>query len=542
MSLEELYHSALRGVDELRGFELLASLSRLHRLQGSDEIVVAAEHVAQLFDELGIEYRFENLQGPLGLHEYWGFWEPRGWVLSHASLEARGSGRWRTIVSSEETPIVAIAGSPPGSAEGVLRLGEAPIAAVNGFSQALYYSMLEEGVAAVVAFHLGPGIRYWGLYPPHFLSPPSVPAISVPGRDALSLVGEKVRVSVESSYNTLSKTPILRAQIGEGNAAITLVSHICHPRPGSHDNASGVAVLVETLASLTRFAKDFTEKGVRVEALIVPEWTGTAAAHIYELLVPAQILGGLSVDMVAARLSETSGILRLVRSPPPLLNVLDPVLDTVLSLKDRENYGSSTPYEPGSDHDILLSLGAPASMLNEWPDRFYHTNLDTPDHISVNRLKSISSSLAASILYTVKKPVEALVEKLRNSTYPQAIDDSTEYGKLIGYGLEYGSARLKRILRGEEPPAPSWPRDLEVKKRLPTQGYLYLSGYKELAKEFTKNRKRYEAFLIYSIVASGTESTSIAEKFLRIMGIDVSDREKSIARKFIEGEISLRTG
>ena len=537
MGLEDLFGAALKRVDPLRGFELLASLSRLHRVQGSEEIVVAVEHVAHALDELGIEYRYENLRGPLGLHEYWGFWEPRGWTLNNASLEVWENSRWREVISTDETPLVAIAGSPPGSAEGVLRFREPPVLATDSFNQAKYYMLEEQGAEAIVAFHLGPGIRYWGLYPPHFRSPPTTLAISVPGSIALGLVGKKIRVSVDASYDALSNTPILRARIGSGSASIVLVAHICHPRPGSHDNASGVAVLFEALAALSTFTNRVENAGLRIEAFFVPEWTGTATAHIHGLLDTSTIIAGLSVDMVAANLGETGGALRIVRSPPPMLNIVDPVLDLVLSEKDGDNYASVTRYEPGSDHDVLLSLGAPASMLNEWPDKYYHTSLDTPDHISVQRIRAIAAAIASSLLYITDKQLSTLIDGLRDASYPYRAERVEEQRELLKQGIEYTYARVNALIKGEEPPSPPWSINIEVRRRMPTLGYLYLSGYKDLATRLSEKRKLYESFLVYAAIGAATKSTELASKFLEANGLQLGEDEKEAARAFLEGRV-----
>ncbi|BEP17669.1 hypothetical protein PYJP_10210 [Pyrofollis japonicus] len=534
MNLGQLFTAVARSVDELRGYELLASLSRFHRLQGSDELVIAAEHVAQLFDELGIEYRFESLQGPLGLHEYWGFWEPRGWRLESATIEARGeNGEWHEVLSNLDTPLIAMAGSPPGEEEGILRFEEGNIRLVRKFNTVEYYEADEEGVNAVIGLHKGPGIRYWGLFPPHFRDPPRTLAASINYEQALLLVGKKVRIRIDSSYDVLSKTPILRASIGDGAASIVLVAHICHPRPGSHDNASGVAVLVEALAALQHYSEKLSNAGIRVEAFFVPEWTGLAAADIHGILNTEEALLGLSVDMVAANLAITGGRLRLVASPPPLINPFDIVLDEVLGRVDAENYGGIVPYEPGSDHDILVSLGVPGSMLNEWPDAYYHTSLDTPDHVSVTRIKKISAAIASSIILFTEK-IRDIGSLVKRSIAPYY---STVEEGLLSEFEKYAVQRLKKLLRGSAA-EPQWNNDITVVKRgAPTLAYLYLSGEKSLAKRLANNRDMYEAMLRLGVLASGVSSLEVAVKILQSIGLRLDEEVVGVVRKHLAGEL-----
>ena len=398
-SLHAILEEARRRVDPLRGFELAATLSRLHRVQGGDDIVVAVEHVAQLLDELGIEHRVELLRGPLGLHEHWGLMEPRGWRLKSAVVEVRRAEGWRRIVSSEETPLAAVAGTPAGTVEARAspHPEEGTVYVTRRFSRIAYYDAVEKGVEAVAAYHEGPGIRYYGLYPPLALPQPETPAVSIPLPEALKAVEEraKLRIEVEAELHTLPPTPILYAWTGSGPAEALMIAHICHPRPGSHDNASGVATAVEALTALNSMGSRLEEHGLKVSLLLAPEWTGTVAAAQQGIINPDNIVSTVSVDMVSANLTITGGTLKIVRGPPPLLNPLDPILDTALREAGVDGYSGPTAYEMGSDHDVTLGLTVPSTMLNEWPDRYYHTSLDTPDHLSVERLAATAAALAA---------------------------------------------------------------------------------------------------------------------------------------------------
>jgi hypothetical protein len=60
------------------------------------------------------------------------------------------------------------------------------------------------------------------------------------------------------------------------------------------------------------------------------------------------------------------------------------------------------PFGGGSDHYILSdpTVGVPTPMLNQWPDRFYHTSEDTLDKVDPSMLARIGS-LAAAFAYAV---------------------------------------------------------------------------------------------------------------------------------------------
>ncbi len=52
----------------------------------------------------------------------------------------------------------------------------------------------------------------------------------------------------------------------------------------------------------------------------------------------------------------------------------------------------------GSDHEVYSegSFGIPAIYLNDWPDRYIHTNFDTPAHIDPTKLRRAGFIAAAS--------------------------------------------------------------------------------------------------------------------------------------------------
>ena len=94
-------------------------------------------------------------------------------------------------------------------------------------------------------------------------------------RKALELNRERIRVRVDAEYHTFPETPVLLARVGnEGDPVVLLVAHLCHPRPGAHDNASGVAALIEIMAALKAMKERLKENGISVIGVAAPEWTG----------------------------------------------------------------------------------------------------------------------------------------------------------------------------------------------------------------------------------------------------------------------------
>ncbi len=523
----------LRHVDGLRVLELVSQLSLLHRVQGSDELEAAADLLATALGEAGVEVRVERLRGPLGLWEHWGFWEPRGWRLYSATIEVEEGGSWKTVASTAETPLVAVVHSPGGDATGEAGYGKGKILVVDDLSWERYYRLVEEQQPeAVVAFHRGPGVRYWGLYPPFFEPPPTVPAASLPAEKALGLVGRKARVRVEAEYHTAPATPIVVAEAGEpGAPTVILAAHLCHPRPGAHDNASGVAVLAAAMEALAGV------KGLRVVAVFAPEWTGTAAATVHAGVEPGEALAALSVDMVGADLAATGGSRRLISSPPPLVNPLDAPLYAALRSLDTWLH---LPYERGSDHDVLLAAGAPASMLNEWPDHYYHTSLDTPNNLSPTALRATAAAIAAAAKLLAASPRRAaeaslllarsLLEREAALTMTSAAAEAT--GKLTSHARAYIEARL----RGD--PGHPWSTDLEPAVNPPvTRLYLYKRRRETWKKLTTLNDTERRRVTTLAYLAAYTRSTEIASVYTEATtGEKPTEKQLALALEILDAE------
>ena len=66
-----------------------------------------------------------------------------------------------------------------------------------------------------------------------------------------------------------------------------------------------------------------------------------------------------------------------------------------------------SPYSMGSDHDVYQdsSFKIPAIYLNDWPDRYIHTNFDTAANIDPTKLKRAAFIGAASGYYLAGRKV-----------------------------------------------------------------------------------------------------------------------------------------
>lgn len=212
-----------------------------------------------------------------------------------------------------------------------------------------------------------------------------------------------LRGKVKASFNPGEFTNVSALIEGEEEGEILLIAHLCHPRRSANDNASGVAAAMEAITALKKLIEEGKLRKPRrnIRLLLVPEMLGTYAYLAANEGRLREILAGLNLDMVGQK-QEICGGVFLVEMPPRALgsstgDLLQVILEE--SFAEGENVGGSLsyplfrwgimPFSGGSDHYILSdpSVGIPCPMLIQWPDRYYHTALDTPDKIDPVMLK-----------------------------------------------------------------------------------------------------------------------------------------------------------
>ncbi len=202
---------------------------------------------------------------------------------------------------------------------------------------------------------------------------------------------------------------------------ILIIAHLCHPKPSAGDNASGVAVALET----HRVIAHLVEKGILpqprygIRFMLVPEMTGTFAYLSREPGLSRRLLFGLNLDMVGQD-QETTGATLCIESPPLASPSFTPYLLEAI-VREAFSRGANpagtaglpsirmqaTPFSGGSDHYILSdpTVGAPTPMLMQWPDRYYHTSGDTIDKVSPDVMRRMV--IAASVYaYTCARASE----------------------------------------------------------------------------------------------------------------------------------------
>ncbi len=430
----ELIRRAYRG--EMAHRHVVA-LSGYHRIQASPGYRAAAGYVAEQLAAVGVQTVTRRYPAD-GIARFWTTPSFLAWACDGATLhllDDTGAAELlcdfaaiptslvqRSIPVEGEFAVVALAGKGGTVVEDYAgldvrgkvvltnrRAGEVAALAVSRFGAA---GVLCDGMEAGGRSELDlPDARQYNSFWWGGLATPDAWGFVLSPRQGQKLrrqlvEGKPVRVRAEiASRFYVGSFEVVDALIpGTEPAAgeVLLVSHLCHPQPGAHDNGSGAAALIEAAATLARLIADGSllppRRGIRF--LWPPEMTGTFAWLAEQGKARNLWLAGLNLDMVGADQCQTGAVWELVSLPlagasfaDHLLSWLrEPFLD---GLRHRE-----TPFSAGSDHYILSdpTVGVPTPMLIQWPDKFYHTSADTPDRVSPASLAR-SGALAALYAY-----------------------------------------------------------------------------------------------------------------------------------------------
>ncbi|MGE5652997.1 MAG: DUF4910 domain-containing protein, partial [Bacillota bacterium] len=197
---------------------------------------------------------------------------------------------------------------------------------------------------------------------------------------------------------------------GETDEEILITAHLCHPQHSANDNASGVAVALESIRTLSDLIKSGKlpkpKRGIRI--LLIPEMTGTYA---YLATNPERIpktLAAINLDMVGERQELCVGPLVAEHPPQATESFVGDLIDAIMAAvgKEAKNLGgtssyalfkyTSSPFSGRSDHYILSdpSVNIPCPMLIQWPDKFYHTSEDTIDKVDPQMLYRVGAMTA----------------------------------------------------------------------------------------------------------------------------------------------------
>ncbi len=429
----------------------LETLSQSHRMRASQGYRAAAEHVAAQLRRYGLEdveiLQFPaDGKTMFGTQKSRLSWDARSaelWELEHGAkgwVRAARVGDWESTPlslaedsdSADVTADLVDVGAGTRDADyrgkdvrGKLVLVSSQPDAV----QALAVGRL--GAAGIVSYAQNQRTAWWGdddslLRWGHLDSFASkstfafmVRPVQARAWQARLAAGETVRLQarVDASRH-VGSYDIVSARISGSDPAlaaqeVAFTCHLDHPSPGANDNASGCATILEvarTFATLIREGK-LPRPARTLRFLWPPEIEGTTILLNARPDIAARIVAAIHMDMVGGG-PATKAVFRVTRSPASLPTFVNDVAETVADFVNEQTLayasGAAATYPltaagggkeallaytdeftSGSDH-IVLTDGAfriPSVYLNDWPDRYIHTDRDVPANIDPTKLQ-----------------------------------------------------------------------------------------------------------------------------------------------------------
>lgn len=407
-------------------------ISQFHRMPGSEDFSKTIKFLKKIFDELGVyntkiyEYetgkKYENFEVPLS-------WDPKDsalWLLEPEKklLSSFKSCKVSLLVGSHSTN---------GFEKYELKdetdddLNGKAVLARGNVRDKFRKLIVEKGAKCLLIYYMREESEDIGRIPEELKD--TVNYLSFPRNDenleyspkgfSLSysqykflktLLRKGKNVKIEFFIKAkVGKNPIkvLEARLKGNGPKICFIAHVCHPNPGSNDNASGVYAIL-------KLAERFANKpvGADLTFLLLPEFSGSVS-YIFNEKNSFDVV--VNLDMVGEDQEKTFSSLLLVESPLPL----DPTFAEILWYYLKENAPNVkgvpikrfflSTFRAGSDHVPFIHEMVPAVHIGHWPDRFYHTSDDTPDKVDEKEIKWIIKSVENAVRSYVSLP-----KKLKN--------------------------------------------------------------------------------------------------------------------------------
>ncbi|MEU1513132.1 M28 family peptidase [Streptomyces sp. NPDC005811] len=212
---------------------------------------------------------------------------------------------------------------------------------------------------------------------------------------ARAAVGRGATARAEVTVDRTAGMPVVSGVLpgDETVGEIWLTAHLCHPRPGSNDNASGVAALLGVAATLSHARRAHARYRTRrpIRFFWGAEFLGNAAV-LHQRSQPGG--GGLphaliNLDMVGEDQALCRSPFVVERPPETTPTLLGPLAEHVVeqvfaATADHPGTWGPSPFLGFSDHALYAdpSVDRPAVQFCHPADRFNHSAGDSPDKVS----------------------------------------------------------------------------------------------------------------------------------------------------------------
>ena len=209
------------------------------------------------------------------------------------------------------------------------------------------------------------------------------------------------------------------------NEEIVLSCHLDHQRPGANDNASGCATILEVARTISKLIADgkIARPSRSIRFVWPCEVECTMALFNAEPEMRARFKAVIHMDMVGGA-QVTKAVSHVNVSPlslPTFVNDVGHAFGAFVNDESEayaEGNGGKYPlvsgeggkeplqadlgeFNMGSDNELYTegSYRIPSIYLSDWPDRYIHTNFDTPANIDATKLQRAAFIGAASALF-----------------------------------------------------------------------------------------------------------------------------------------------
>jgi hypothetical protein len=404
--------------------EWLAEIARHDRYQASDGIMRAAETVAHAAREIGLQnvaiHRFPSD----GRARFWSFQSPTTWTPTLAQLEVLEPAPSLLLDHCEQPFLLATYSAPtaPGGVEARLVRPQTDVRGaivvlddIEFDDAALLGSLSPRGALGFVTAapsRRGPdGEPFSGrveLDPDTSLfafsvTPPQWRAIA----DAAAGGGRaRARIEVERGAPMSAVSALLPGRGDSPCGEIWLTAHLCHPRPGANDNASGVAGVLAAAATLQQLLWRRSTRAGRAALRIIcaPEFVGTAAM-LKSFASGANGSGWpaavLNLDMIGEDQELCDCQFVIERCPETIATPMVPLAERIVQLVFERSaqwpgQWRVAPFLGYSDHALFAGprVRRPAVQFAHWPDRFNHSAADTLDKVSRTEMRRAVAAAA----------------------------------------------------------------------------------------------------------------------------------------------------
>src|SRR5271168_2471537 len=269
---------------------------------------------------------------------------------------------------------------------------------------------------------------------------------------------------------------------------IAFSCHLDHQRPGANDNASGCVTILEVARTLNKLISEGKlARPVRTIRFIwPPEIEGTLALLNGKPEFAKRIKAVVHMDMVGGG-PATKAVFHVTRGPMSLPSFVHDVAWAFADWLNDQSYryaaglrseypmvapeGGKEPlraeysaYTMGSDHDVYQdsSFGIPAIYLNDWPDRYIHTNFDTAANIDTTKLKRAAFIGAASGYFLAEMTADDRTAVESEITIGRFLRDVSLREGLRGQSATIACTGFRRQVDYESEVERSFPRFMSI--------------------------------------------------------------------------------